>query len=300
MMGVTRRRPALSGRCVLVPLLVLAPVAAFAGDDGDKTDSKTDTQFIFGFTAGTGTGEVGERELEHQTIGQWGKTGQYAALSDQLRIENAAFENFRFEVGLPFTYFHVAGVNGFDDRDQGSFNGVASEFRYRLLDGTRTPFALTIGAEPTWNRTDEVSGAPVNSYGSEITVALDRELVAGRLFGALNLIYDPEVLQSRVTGAWAHESTGGAAVSVTTQLWSGGFVGGEVRYLRKYDGLGFDSLLGQALFIGPNTYIRLSKALAISAAWSIQVAGHATSVPGPLDLTSFTRQQAMLRVEYNF
>ena len=289
----------------LLGLIVMAPAVVHAGDrddagKGGDNDEKTDTQFIFGFASGTGTGEVGERELEHQTIGQWGKVGQYTALSDQIRIENAAFENFRFEVGLPFSYFHVAGVSGLDDRNQGAFNGVASEFRYRLLDGSRTPFALTIGAEPTWNRTEEVGGAPVNSYGSEVTLAIDRELIANKLFGALNLVYEPEVQQSRVTGAWDHESTGAVAVSVTTQVWPGGFVGGEVRYLRKYDGLGFNSLLGQAVFVGPNAYFKLTKTLALSGAWSFQVAGHATSVPGPLDLTSFTRQQAMLRVEYNF
>jgi hypothetical protein len=38
----------------------------------------------------------------------------------------------------------------------------------------------------------------------------------------------------------------------------------------------------------------------MSAAWSIQVAGHATAVPGALDLARFSRQQALLLLEYNF
>jgi hypothetical protein len=44
----------------------------------------------------------------------------------------------------------------------------------------------------------------------------------------------------------------------------------------------------------------LSKSVAISGAWGLQVAGHATAVPAALDLANFTRQQATLRLEYNF
>jgi hypothetical protein len=38
----------------------------------------------------------------------------------------------------------------------------------------------------------------------------------------------------------------------------------------------------------------------MSAAWSVQVAGHAANDTNPLDLTNFERQQAVLRFGYNF
>jgi hypothetical protein len=88
--------------------------------------------------------------------------------------------------------------------------------------------------------------------------------------------------------------------SVTTQVLPGAFIGAEARYLRKYDGLGLNSLAGQGLFLGPTTFVRLSKSFAISGAWSIQVAGRASDMPGSLDLTNFARHQALLRIEYNF
>jgi hypothetical protein len=47
-----------------------------------------------------------------------------------------------------------------------------------------------------------------------------------------------------------------------------GFIGVEARYLHKYDGLGFAPLSGEAVFVGPNIYMRFSKSLAVSAAWS--------------------------------
>jgi hypothetical protein len=87
---------------------------------------------------------------------------------------------------------------------------------------------------------------------------------------------------------------------VTTQVRPGIFVGAEARYLRQYDGLGLDPFAGQALFLGPTMFVRLSKTLAISGVWDIQVAGHAVDVPGSLDLTNFTRYQALFRLEYNF
>lgn len=293
-------RGAMAGAMVLVAVAAAMRGPAVAAEDGER-DDKVDTQFIFGFTMGAGVGEVGERELEHQTQGQWSKPGgQYVAATDQLRFEHSPFENFRFEVGVPLTYYQIAGIPGLDDRRQGAFNGFVSEFRYRVLDGEHAPFQLTLGAEPHWARTDEVSGAPVDNFGGELSVALDRELVPGRLFGAVNLVYEPEVSRARPIDQWQRESTAALATSVVAQLAPGMFFGAEARYLRKYDGLGFDTLLGDAVFVGPNTYLKLTKTLAISAAWGIQVAGHAAGAGGGLDVANFTRQQALLRVEYNF
>jgi hypothetical protein len=291
------------GECRIV--LLLASLAgsvscAVAGEAADETaKERVDTEFLFGFTAGADVGEVGEREIEHQTDAQWGKRdGNYAALSDQLRFENSPLPNFRFEIGAPIAYYNISGVTGLDDRNQVSFNGLNMEFRYRLFDRDHAPFGLTLGLEPHWNRTDEISGEPVSNYGGELSVALDKELVENRIFAAFNAVYDPEMTQSQ--GLWTHESMLAFSAAVTTQISPGVFVGGEARYLRKYDGLDLDTLSGQGFFLGPSTFVRLSKSVAISAAWSVQVAGRATDVPGSLDLTKLTRQQAVLRVEYNF
>ena len=270
-----------------------------AGKAGEP--QRVDTEFIFGFTSGADVGEVGERELENQAASQWGKRdGSYVAGSEQLRFEASPVPNFRFEIGAPIAYYNISGVTGLDDRNQGAFNGVVTEFRYRLLNRDSAPFSLTLGVEPHWSRTDEVSGEPVSNYGGELSVALDKELVKNLVFGALNLVYDPETTWSGIAGMWERDATLEFAAAITTQISPGLFVGAEARYLRKYDGIGLDSLLGQAFFVGPSAFLRLSKSLAISGAWGVQIAGHATAVPAALDLTNFTRQQATLRLEYNF
>jgi hypothetical protein len=282
---------------ILLSLLAPPLIAAHA-KEGEK---EVDTQFIFGFTSGADVGEVGEKEIEHQTVARLSKDeGSYAAFSDQLRAEFAPVRNFRFEVGVPVAFHNISGVDDLDDRRHGRFDGVVMELRYRLLDREHAPFAFTIGAEPHWSRVDETSGEPVNNYGGELSIAVDREFVKERVFGALNLVYDPEVTRSRETGLWQREATLGVFASVTTQVWPGTFVGAEARYFRKYDALGLDCFAGQSLFVGPTMFVRFSKSLAISGAWGIQAVGHAVDNPGSLDLTNFTRHQALFRLEYNF
>lgn len=291
---------------LLVPMVAglsasMANISAVA-EEGERLEKKPiDTQFIFGFTSGADVGELGEREIEHQTAAQWSKrNGRYTAMTDQLRFENSPLPNFRFEIGASVARYEIAGVSGLADRNDMAFNGIQTEFRYRLLDRAQNPFALTVVIEPRWNRREEVAGIPVANYGGEVTVVLDREIVRDWLFGAVNVTYDPEMTSSQLTGGWERESGLTFAGSLAAQVSPGRFIGMEARYIRKYDGIGLDALAGEALFVGPNAYARLSNTLAISGAWSTQVAGRSNNQFAPLDLTKFTRHQAMLRVEYNF
>jgi hypothetical protein len=172
--------------------------------------------------------------------------------------------------------------------------------RYRLLDREHAPFGLTVGAEPHWARVEDTSGEPVANYGSEFSLSVDRELIENSLYGALNLLYDPEVTLSQLTGTWERQATLGVSAALTMQVHKGIFFGAEARYLRKYDGISFDSFAGQALFVGPTMYASLSKNMAISAAWNVQVTGHAADMPGSLELKNFERHRAQLRLMYNF
>ena len=277
----------------LVLLLLLAPSAVHAGD--------VDTQFIFGFTQGSDVGELGEKEIESETVGRFGKAdGSYAALTSELRAELTPFENFRFEVGTIVNYASISGVSGLDDRNEVQFGGFALEGRYRLLDRRTAPVGLTISAEPHWTRIDDTSGELVASYGSEFVVAIDKELVENRLFAAFNLRYDPEWTHVLDRDVWQQQSTLGISAAVTAQVDEGVFFGIETHYVRAYDGVAANVFLGDALYVGPTTYLRPSKNFAVSAAVSFQVAGSAGDVPGSLNLRDFERLQARLRLEYSF
>jgi hypothetical protein len=260
-----------------------------------------DTQFIFGFTQGTDVGELGEKEIESETVARFGKAdGSYAFLTSQLRAEVTPLDNIRFEVGAIVNYSAISGVSGFDNRNEVQFGGFVLGGRYRLFDRRRAPVGLTISAEPYWTRVDDTSGELVTSYGIEFVVAIDKELVENRLFAALNVRYEPEWTLASTGGAWAHESTLGISASITAQVDAGVFLGFETRYVRAYDGVGANVFLGDALFVGPTTYLRLAKNFTVSAALSIQVAGNAPNVRGSLNLGDFERLQARLRLEYSF
>ena len=84
------------------------------------------------------------------------------------------------------------------------------------------------------------------------------------------------------------------------QVQPGFLIGGEARYLRKYEGLGLDVFGGHALFVGPTVFIKLSERSRLTAAWSFQVAGRSALIGGALDLIDFERHQARLVYGINF
>ena len=117
---------------------------------------------------------------------------------------------------------------------------------------------------------------------------------------ALNLIYQPEWTRLVGTGAAEQESTIGAAVGLMVQMRPGFFLGGEARYLRRYEGIGLEELAGQALFVGPTAYFQLSPRSRLTAAWSIQAWGRPAGSNAALDLVNFERHQARLIFGVNF
>jgi hypothetical protein len=94
--------------------------------------------------------------------------------------------------------------------------------------------------------------------------------------------------------------TVGGAVAVMAQIRPGFLIGGEVRYLRKYDGIGLEEFAGQALFVGPTAYVQLSERSRLTIAWSVQAWGRAAGSTAALDLANFERHQARLIFGFNF
>jgi hypothetical protein len=260
-----------------------------------------ETEHLFGFTIGSDVGEVGERELEGTVTGRFAKrTGSYDAASSTMSAEFVPIPNLRTEFTGAVVSYDIAGVSGLADQRYTSFGGLSADIRYRLLDRATAPFGFAIGAEPHWGRADDVTGEPASQYGVDFVAAADWEVIPDRVVAAFNLLYQPETWRSKVTGTWSQESTAGVAFAVMAQVHSGIFVGGEARYLRKYDSLGLEALAGQGFFVGPTIYVKLSERAWIAAAWSAQVAGQATTSVGPLDLVNFERRQARLLFGVSF
>jgi hypothetical protein len=260
-----------------------------------------ETEHLFGFTIGSDVGELGDRELEGSVTGRFSKrTGTYDAGSGTMSMEFVPLANLRTEFTALVNAYDISGVSGSADQRYAAFGGFSADIRYRLLDRASAPFGFAVGAEPHWGRADDITGEPVNRYGVDFVAAADWEIIPDRIVAAFNLLYQPETMRAKSTGLWSQESTAGVALAMMAQVHPGIFLGGEARYLRQYDGFGLDSLAGQGFFVGPTVYFKLSKRAWMTIAWSAQVAGHATAVPGSLDLVNFERQQARLLFGVSF
>src|ERR1700727_3778439 len=76
-----------------------------------------ETEHLFGFTIGTDTGDVGDREIEGSATGRFAKqNGTYNATSSTLSAEFVPIPNLRTEFTGSFVSYDVVGVSGFADQ----------------------------------------------------------------------------------------------------------------------------------------------------------------------------------------
>jgi hypothetical protein len=280
-------------RAALQCLLLLLPMGLHA--------EGIDTEHLFGFMIGSDVGELEEREFQSQTTGRFSRDdGRYRAIEQDLELEFVPARNFRIELGSTFAIHDIAGVPDLTDTRQLAWQGASVDLRYKFLDRDAAPFGLAFALETHANRIDETTAAGVRNHGNDLTLAFDRELVPGFAVAALNLMYQPEWTRFAGSQAGEQEATVGAAFAAMAQVRPGFFLGGEARYLRKYEGIGLDAFVGHALFVGPTAYFKLSERSRLTAAWSFQAWGRSAGTAGTLDLVDFERHQARLIFGINF
>jgi hypothetical protein len=265
-----------------------------------------DTEHMFGFTEGSDIGDKGDSELLSETTGHFGKLGgAYGQIASTLEAKRTLADNFRVSASATGAYFDMSGVAGVPDRRDGTFQALSFSTRYRVLNRVSAPFGLTFSAEPHWGFVDDMSGASAGQIGAEFLALIDRELLPGRLFGAFNVSYEPERTRLHAGGAAIRDSTLGLGAALAVQVLAGVSVGAEARYLRRFDGLAFEGVLGQALYVGPTIYAAFNKAMLnkdvfVSATWNAQIWGAAGGHPGPFDLVNFDRHGVKVRAGLNF
>lgn len=260
-----------------------------------------DTEHLFGFMIGSDVGNVGEREFQSQTTGRFAKDGgRYRAVGQEFEVEFVPVNNLRIEVGSAFAGHDIRAVPDLWDRRQLAWQGVSLDVRYKFLDRDSAPFGLTFAVDSQLSRVGDISGAAVRNFETEFRLAFDHEFVPNHAIVALNLIYKPEWTRSVATGAAEQDSTIGAALAAMWRIRPNILVGGEARYIRRYEGIGLEEFSGQALFVGPTAYFQLSPRSRLTAAWSLQAWGRPAGSNGALDLVNFERHQARLVFGVNF
>jgi len=292
------------------PLSVAAPFAAQAEDSAfhlgwfrDSDFHQLDSKYLFGsFTRGASVGEEGERAIEPDTRASFGKRGgQYATTLTELELEYTPTDFLQLEIGPTISYYNIRGVPGLEDRNMGVFSGFSATIRSLLIEAGRAPFAVTLSIEPEWLNFEEVTGETVSSYALETKIEADAELIKNRLFYAFNLLYEPE---GTITGVnptgWDPESVFGVSSALAYQVIPNVVIGADLWYLRHYEGLALNSFSGDAVYLGPTFYWKISPKTLVSASWEAQVAGREINGVSPLNLADFSRQRARLLFEFEF
>jgi hypothetical protein len=283
----------------LVALALLDPRTAHASEESAFTE--IETKYIFGFTEGASIGLEGEKEFSAETISALGKRdGRFFAGQTKLEFERTPTQFVQVEFGALVASHDIARVTGLDDRHGVNFGGLFGEVRYLLVErSASSPIAVTVSAEPVWRRVDETSGEQVVNFEFETRLHADAELVENRVFLGFNALYEPETTRTG-EGGWEKESTLGASTAIAFRPAAPLLIGGELWYLRHYDGLAFNSFTGDAVYVGPTLYLQLTRKAFVTAAWNVQVAGREAGQAGALDLADFSRHRAKLKLAIEF
>ena len=282
----------------------LAPLTALADSTPPAATPdpyhELETKYLFGFTEGADIGAEGEQSVEFETTTQGGRRGGvYGTLEQEIEYENVPTQNFGYELSAHTLGYRINGVTGAADASGVSFSGLSTELHYLVIGrGPGSPIGFTLVAEPEWARIDDF-GQRITDFSTTFRAIADTELIANRLYGAVNLIYTPDVARSPGQ-PWATSSTLGASAALAYRIAPKVTLGAAAEVDGAYDGLLAHSWQGDAVFLGPTLHIQFTGKIMLAAAWQSQVAGRAIGDSRGLDLVDFPHQRGNLKVEFEF
>jgi hypothetical protein len=296
---------------------VLAQSGAAGGDwqeaeapkKGNEPD-KLDTENLFGFTEGTDVGKKGEQEILVDTIGRFskrrdgpGRSG-YGAAQPIVSYQYDLTDNFSIEPGLWFDARDSRNVAGVPDKSFGTFNGGSLELKYQFFKRTaERPFSLALQAEPQYARVTPIEGQGADVYSAETRLIADARLVPDRLWGGINLIYDPQVARLKGSGEVDRSSTLSVSGTLMAKVASGLYLGPEARYMRAYEGAFLNRFEGHAVFVGPVLHYQVMEKGFLTLAYSTQVFGHDRDpdfADRAFNLNQFSRHNLRVRFGVEF
>jgi hypothetical protein len=260
-----------------------------------------ETENLFGFTLGSDVDEAGTFGIALESIGAFGKNeGRYRAATSKLELSYAPVNNLSVSLSLLGGAWDINNNPDLPNTYAWRFRGIGGEMRWRLLERGPERFGVTLHVEPSIAMFDEAAGQAGSSYASENKLIVDTVLVHDRVWAAMNLVYDVESFRPWAGGLTEEASVTGITGAVTARVFNSFFLGAEMCQLYAFNGLTFGSQVGQALYLGPTAYWRISNSAWLTAAWNIQVAGHANNDPRRLDLTNFSRHAVRLKIGVEF
>lgn len=288
--------------CVAAALFFFAVPFGARAQSAANVFHEAESKYLFGFVDGADIGNEGEKAIEYEATGSFGKRGgRYSAIEHELAFEHVLTQNFSYELSAHGLTHSISGVDNLEDRNSTQFSGASAKLRYLIIGrGPGSPIGLTVSAEPEWSRIDGTDGTQTPAYASAFKLVADTELVANRLYAALNLIYEPETAKPSDSDVWERSSSLGVALGLAYRVTPTLALGVGAEYDRAYDGLALQTFTGNALFVGPTVQINITRKILLAAAVSAQVAGRAVDDSRALDFTNFSRYRGNLKLEFEF
>jgi hypothetical protein len=206
-----------------------------------------------------------------------------------------------YEFSLHGLSQHINGVPGEDNFNQTNFSGLSWKPKWLIIGrGPGNPIGLSLSVQPEWETFGGANGIHNTTFSMETRLAADTELIPNMLYAAINLIYAPEVGQSTGETGWERAAGYGASAAMSYRIAPKVTIGGEVEYYRSHSSFGVGNFDGAALYVGPTLHIQFTPKIFLAAAWSTQVAGHASGDVNQFDLTNFERQHGNLKLGFEF
>ena len=283
--------------------IAIACHPSFAASDDDEAPKPgqpdnpfyvLDTKNLFGFLEGSDVGKKGDRSVEFETTGSFGKVrGLYDSIEQEFIFENTLTDSLGLELGAHVLGQDIRRVPDLPDFVGVNFMGVSVEFRYALVHRTADlPFQVTLTAQPEWNSIAD-SGQRTVDFSATFRAIVDAISNDRRLYGAVNLVYAPD--GSRLAGQlWKDTAILSASAALSYRLTPPLMFGAEADFERAYGGLVPRGLEGQAVYFGPTLHYQINERTDLSAAFLAQAPA------GRVDFEEFPRQLAKLRLEVDF
>ncbi|WP_342359186.1 hypothetical protein [Terrarubrum flagellatum] len=259
---------------------------------------------VFGFQVGTDTNDYQALSASVQYNGFYGT--RFGDFNGHQIIGQVSYGILPcMEIGPYLTggWVKNGGLGGIGN---GSYFGGGLEAKYKFLGRDTHGLGATFDIIVQGVGNDGAFYAPTKSTWDVIpSLFLDKELISGKLYGAINVAYDFNFRNKVIAGIGDATDTGvlrlGAALSY--QLVEGFFIGADINHFRRYKGF-FGDEFGYATTLGPNFYWQATPKLAVTAAYNVQVAGKTTGGPalsgGDLDIVNFNQHLLKVKFAYSF
>lgn len=259
--------------------------------------------FTYSYTADVE--DPGETEAELWVTDRRGKAeGHYDAQDYRLEIEHGFSRRFTASAYLNFASHHISGMEPQLDQVHRNFGfqGVAAEFKYKLLDDDKDGIGFVVYGEPGWSRIHDVEGKTGAEYELELKTVVSKGFNQNRIIWAGNLTFEPEWehdrLESAPAGAhWEKELKLQASSGVSYRLAPQWYAAVEGRYAGVYPNWthGLHSA-SSAVFAGPSISF-------VSNRWSatLSILPQLSGSPNPTggrNLDEFEKREIRLRISH--